>query len=81
MTDVSALGARRCRGCGTLLHARDRCACDTATVHVITELGPTDGPGLVVPAELLGPALHTRHRNQRCERIPIWYYNPLNKET
>jgi hypothetical protein len=26
----------------------------TETVHVITELGPTDGPGLIVPAQLLG---------------------------
>jgi hypothetical protein len=26
----------------------------TETVHVITDLGPTDGPGLVVPAQMLG---------------------------
>jgi hypothetical protein len=43
-------------------------------VHVITDLGPTDGPGLVVPAELLGPALHIRHTNDPCQRIPLWYY-------
>lgn len=54
----------------------------TDVVHVITDLGPTDEPGLVVPAELLGPALHVRHTNQRCERIPLWYYpaQPFEQE-
>jgi hypothetical protein len=36
-------------------------------VHVITDLGPTDGPGLVIPAQLLGPHLNG-HR--------IFYYDP-----
>jgi len=47
-------------------------------VHVITDLGPTDGPGLVVQAELLGPALHAGG-----QRIPLWYYpaQPFTPET
>jgi hypothetical protein len=46
--------ARMCRGCGVLLLASQTCEpCDTATVHVITTLGPTDGPGLLVSAKLL----------------------------
>lgn len=46
--------ARRCRGCGLLLLANQTCVpCDTATVHVITTLGPTDGPGVLVSAKLL----------------------------
>lgn len=46
--------ARRCRGCGLLLFASQSCEpCDTATVHVITELGPTDGPGRLASAKLL----------------------------
>lgn len=43
---------RRCRGCASLLTAGRACTCDTKTVHIITTLGPTDGPGLVVPAQL-----------------------------
>lgn len=43
----------------------------TDTVHVITTLGPGDGPGLVVPAQLLGP-----HITVGGQRIPIWYYEP-----
>lgn len=42
--------------------------CDRATVHVITDLGPTDGPGLIVRAHLLGP-----HVNG----MRIFYYDPF----
>jgi hypothetical protein len=42
----------------------------TGVVYVITDLGPTDEPGLVVPAELLGPALH----GADGQRMPLWYY-------
>lgn len=48
---------RRCRGCGVLLTAGRSCTpCDTATVHVITTLGPTDGPGRLRVARLLPPS-------------------------
>lgn len=30
----------------------------TDTVHVITDLGPTDGPGLIVPAQLRPHPVH-----------------------
>lgn len=82
MTDVAALGARRCHGCGALPHARDRCACDTATVHVITDLGPTDLPGLRVQAQLLGPVLGSRTGGY-VFRMPLWYYpaQPMPEET
>ena len=51
----------------------------TDVVHVITDLGPTDEPGLVVPAELLGPALHARHAKGGAERMPLWYYDPFQE--
>lgn len=44
---------RRCRGCEQLLIAGQACRCDTETVHVITDLGPTDGPGNLVFATIL----------------------------
>lgn len=45
---------RRCCGCGVLLLAGASCTpCDTATVHVITTLGPTSGPGLLIHAALI----------------------------
>jgi hypothetical protein len=40
-------------------------------VHVITGLGPADRPGLVVPAQLLGPHIHG---------TPIFYYDPFADE-
>lgn len=52
MTELGKV--RACRGCGVLLTAGRGCTCDTRTVHVITTLGPTDGPGFVVPARLFG---------------------------
>lgn len=59
---------RRCRGCQSLLTAGRVCdACETATVHVITDLGPTDGPGQRIRARLLGP-----HVNG----MRIFYYDP-----
>jgi hypothetical protein len=67
--DFTPFGARQCRGCGLLLLARDRCACDTATVHVITTLGPTDGPGLVVPAQLAGAG-------HGFGDMPMWRFDP-----
>lgn len=54
---------RRCRECGSLLTAGRVCRCDIATVHVITDLGPTDLPGLVVPATLLGHSRGPRWHN------------------
>jgi hypothetical protein len=41
----------------------------TDVVHVITDLGSTDEPGMVVAAELLGPALRVGNL-----RMPLWYY-------
>lgn len=39
----------------------------TEIVHVITDLGPTNGPGLIMPAQLLGPHL---------AGMRIFYYDP-----
>lgn len=44
----------------------------TDVVHVITDLGPTDGPGLVVPAQLLGPHING---------IPIFYFDPSPEDS
>ena len=40
----------------------------TDTVWTITDLGPTDGPGLIAPAQMagLGPGFG---------RMPIWRYD------
>lgn len=71
MTGPEALGVRRCRGCGRLLHARDACTpCDTAIVHVVTTLGSTpDMPGQRVRAELAGGG-------PGFGDIPMWRYDP-----
>ena len=37
------------------------------TVYVVTDLGPTDLPGLVVPAQMLGPHINGTR---------IFYYDP-----
>jgi hypothetical protein len=55
--------ARRCRGCGTLLFASQDCTpCETATVHVITDMGATGLPGRVVYSQLLGTRPRTREK-------------------
>lgn len=45
----------------------------TDVVHVITDLGPTDGPGLVVPAEL---GRITAPAQEFIAGMPIYRYDP-----
>lgn len=45
----------------------------TDVVHVITDLGPTDGPGLVVPAQLLGSRTNISAPSNGPR---IFYYDP-----
>lgn len=66
--------ARRCRGCGTLLFASQDCGpCDTATVHVITDLGATGGPGRLVYARLTPPSPRRPRRSDDRYRFTKAY--------
>lgn len=45
----------------------------TDVVHVITDLGPTDGPGLVVRAQL---GRITRPEQEFIGGMPVFRYDP-----
>jgi hypothetical protein len=65
-----------CRGCGTLLFANRNCTpCDTATIHVITDMGPTGGPGRIVHAQLLGSQRERDFRHDYFDR-PTFHQHP-----